>query len=608
MPDVAEKPVKKTVQWFGINWEPQFTELMASMRLFAMWDDWYARGWIRNVTTTRAECFWYIVSHFWGPTAPKPMERNPWAEKMVSELCANRIAAFSGCASSGKTTVLALWALISWMTKPDITKVIVTSTSIKGARNRIWGQIREFHNGAGYIDEKGKPVRLPSLGVVVDSIGIIRLDAKKDGRTASQMSTIELIAAEQSQEKEAVDKLIGIKNEYVLFVLDEATDLSPSVLTAAFGNLTSNKYFQLVALGNFKSISDTFGMLTTPVSGWSSLNVETYEWETVYNGQRGKCVRFDGTQSPNVLAGKNVWKGLYSVEKYEQDKLMGENTIEYWRFCRSFIVPANVSDRVYSESDFIRGDAFSIPRWSETPLTVCSLDPAFTTGGDKPIGVRGLFGQTVDGKTVLCIQEVKEFREDVTRKDMPFDFQVAQQWVAWCKEYGASPQNCAYDSTGAGISFGSVLQQMWSPSIYAVSFGGAPTSRPVSDSDPTPCKDAYMNRCAEIWFQGKEFVRAGQIKGITPEIVAELVERKRPDKERGSKSGVEPKRDMKGRMGKSPDRADSFLILVDLLRERHGWSAGRYGKGVESRDKEVEKWQKMADEVYDESALLVEAA
>lgn len=563
-----------------------------------------------GLNTHKSVHFWYIVEYFFGSTAPKPFHRNPWAEKMIWEYCDNKILSFSGCASSGKTTVAALWCLINWAVDPHNTKVIVTSTSIKGARNRIWGQIREFHAGAGYVDKKGVPRRLSMPGVIVDSVGIIRLDQKKDGATASQMSTIELVAAEQSQEKEAVDKFIGLKNENVICILDEAPDISPALLSAAFGNLNANKNFQLVALGNFKSISDTFGQISTPVKGWSSVNVETQEWETVYSGQRGKCVRFDGTKSPNVEAGKNVYPGLYSVEKFEKDLGMGENTVEYWRFCRSFLVPANVSDRVYSEADFINGGCFDGVKWKRDPIKISMLDPAFTSGGDNAIAIIAEFGESMDGKYIMAPLLVEQLKEDVTVKDMPFDFQIAHQWVNLSKSHGVSPFNAVFDRTGAGISFGSLIHQIWSPQVLGVGFGDAASDRPVSEADPTTCRERYANRVSELWFQGKEFVRAGQIKRLPISVSEELVARKRKDPEKNvsGKAAVEPKALMKARIGKSPDRADTFLMGVELLRERHGWTAGRFGKGLQLSQREEQDSARQFDEIYDESALLHEAA
>jgi hypothetical protein len=65
---------------------------------------------------------------------------------------------------------------------------------------------------------------------------------------------------------------------------------------------------------------------------------------------------------------------------------------------------------------------------------------------------------------------------------------------------------------------------------------------------------------------------------------------------------------MKLRTGKSPDKADSFLILVDLLRERHGWVAGRFGTAMQEHADAQDEFAKQAADVYDESAVLVAAA
>lgn len=588
------------VKLFGLNFPDGTTEFQAHRYAFANFDEAKRLG----AFTERHEHFWWLADYFYGPGSLRPFHNNPWAEKMAIEASREKILSVSGCASCGKTTFFGMWGMMVWSCDPKRTKVIVTSTSIKGARNRIWGQICELHRSASMRDKNGfKPVSM--VGKLVDSLGIIRLDMARDGMEGSQMSTIELIAAEQSQEKEAVDKLIGIKNERVLFILDEAPDLSPSVLSASFGNLSANPNFQLIALGNFKSITDTFGLISTPKNGWGSVNVDTMEWETEYNGQKGKCIRFDGTQSPNVVAGRNIWPGIYSVEKYEQDLRMGPNTVEYWRFCRSFVVPANISDRVYSESDFINGDSFGVADWKREPEMFTSLDPAFTAGGDRAVASFGKWGECTDGKTRLMLTEQVEIREDVTDTKTPFDFQIARQWMAMARERGIPPSNAAFDATGAGMSFGSIVSQIWSPQVFAMQFGGSPTDRVVSSSESTPCSEVYFNRVAEIWFQGKEFVRSGQIRGITSRLASELTERKRVDKDRRAR--VESKRDMKLRMNKSPDHADSFLIMVDLIRERRGWVAGDYGSGMRHMAKDGQDFAELADSVYSEDALLQDA-
>jgi hypothetical protein len=268
------------------------------------------------------------------------------------------------------------------------------------------------------------------------------------------------------------------------------------------------------------------------------------------------------------------------------------------------VVPANVSDRVYSESDFIRGKSTDVCRWKTEPIGVSSLDPAFSNGGDKAIATFGLFGEREDGVLTYQVTETVHLREDITKRHIPFDFQIAEQWMQQCRDRGVSPQNAGFDCTGSGMSFGSIVSQVWSPQVLGVAFGGSPTERTVNDSDDVKCCDAYANRVTEIWFQGKEFVRSGQIRGLPIYVIDELTERKRHKNERGTKAQVEPKREMKLRTGKSPDYADSFLIGIDLLRERHGWTAGGYGKAVAQSRTERNEFATTAADVYDENAVL----
>ncbi len=91
----------------------------------------------------KAENFWALVNMFWGKGSAKYFMRHPWAEKMVEELCKNRYLGLSGCESSGKTDMLAVWGIINWFVAPQDTMVLVTSTSLKESRKRIWGSIRE---------------------------------------------------------------------------------------------------------------------------------------------------------------------------------------------------------------------------------------------------------------------------------------------------------------------------------------------------------------------------------------------------------------------------------------------------------------------------------
>jgi len=49
--------------------------------------------------------------------------------------------------------------------------------------------------------------------------------------------------------------------------------------------------------------------------------------------------------------------------------------------------------------------------------------------------------------------------------------------------------------------------------VMGISFGGSASERPVFSHDPRPAHAHYGNRVTELWFCGREFMKAGQLKG-----------------------------------------------------------------------------------------------
>lgn len=76
---------------------------------------------------------------------------------------------------------------------------------------------------------------------------------------------------------------------------------------------------------------------------------------------------------------------------------------------------------------------------------------------------------------------------------------------------------------------------------------------------------------SELWYVGREFIRSGQLKGLQPDIVTEMVAR--TYEETGGVVRVESKDDMKLRTKKSPDIADSLFLTLHIARMRHGLSS-----------------------------------
>lgn len=532
----------------------------------AQYNDLYveARCFLRGGTLStgglsKAQHFKNLAKIMWGPKSKKPFVWHPWAEDMLEEACQQMWLYLSGAASVGKTDFMAVWGIVNWVCSPQHTLVLFTSTSLKEARQRVWGSVIQYYSA--YSDNKGKPI-LP--GKIIDSVGMIRT---VDGvNKYSDKCGIHLITGEKSKERENIGKLIGLKNKRVFLMGDELPELSPALVEAAKSNLLSNPQFQMIGAGNFKSIYDPFGTESEPEHGWSSVTPEHTRWKTK-NG--GVCLRFDGMKSPNIIEGHDKWPIYNSQTLKRQRESMGEHTAMFWRMCRSFPCPDADANRIYSDADFIRGAVHERVRWQSTPTRVASLDPAFATGGDKAIAYIGSYGISTEGKWTLQYDRRVEIREDIRKKDESRPLQVAKGFRDLCTTEHVAPENAAYDASGGGIVFGSLLGEIWSLKLLGVQFGGSASERPVSVKDKRPAKDAYVNRVTELWFGGVDFIHSGQIKGLSKEAAEELKER-RYDTVKGMtmRTRVEKKDEMKLRINRSPDDADSAVILLELCRAR----------------------------------------
>jgi hypothetical protein len=214
--------------------------------------------------------------------------------------------------------------------------------------------------------------------------------------------------------------------------------------------------------------------------------------------------------------------------------------------------------------------------WYNGFTRIAALDPAFTNGGDRSVVMLGKYGRDIDGRSVLQYDRYEYLQEDVTNKREPRNFQIARAFLDLLQKEGIALQHAAIDSTGAGNPFCDIVDHLsGSTEVLRVNFSGKASSRPVSETDGTPSCDKYANRVSEIWYSGHEFIRSGQLKGIMPALAKEMVARwVETVKGATMKLRVETKTDMKARIGFSPDIADSAFILLDLVRERLGATAG----------------------------------
>jgi hypothetical protein len=516
-----------------------------------------------------------ITSELWGDTnEDAQFVWHPWADKMLEESLTNKYVALCGSGSSGKSAFMAIWMLVNYIADPFNTLCVCTSTSIEGAKMRIWAAVQKYYNsiiGVSGVEAFSSIVSHPAPRIYT----IINGNKAEDRGVA-------LIASEQGAEGKKSGKMRGFKvgemdananprRGRFFLCLDEATDIHPTVLKTALSNLVKNPSFHALAAGNPVSYFDSFGVFCKPVDGWDTISVESERWETAIGGV---ALHFDSLKHPNYVLKENVWP-LESWEVIDDAiNKLDPNSLEFWRDFRGFWPPAGSVNTIYTEADLVSYGALKdYVEWeNEDAVEIfAGVDPSFTEGGDRCAVVIVKCGKDRDGKWMIKVESVHSVYPDSTQKEKPHDVAVAEKVYAICNAYEVATKNTAIDTSGGGSAWGSVYSIVTGKMDWVkVNFSGAATDRPVSSTDFTKSKDKYSNRVSEIWFSGKELLRNRQFAGVTPELSFEMTNRKyETSRSSGvnTKIRVEPKKEMKKRLNnKSPDLADAFFIALDAIR------------------------------------------
>jgi hypothetical protein len=481
---------------------------------------------------------------------------NPWTDGMIREFIGGweqkRFVGVAGCSSSGKSDAAALYVLMSYWSRPSETTAVLMSTSKQSARLRVWKSVEQLWAQAR---RKGCPGKLNPSEPVIKGLAHDGSESKNAG--------IFLYAAGKADAGEACDNLIGLKNPNILVVADEHPNLGDGILDAVWLNLTSNERVTFIGLGNPFLFSDPFSELCEPEGGWQSIDEHHKRWRTKY----GTAIRFNAEESPRITESDGE-KYFWQPDQAYCDRIAagkgGRNSRGYYRFVKAFWCPDGAGNSVYQESEFVLGGSMDLrePQWGGPPAVVVlsALDPAFTNGGDRACAMVAKVG-VVDGRAHLHLCHTRMLEEDSMEKGVPLSHQLVRQWRKVAFEWAVSPYHALMDGTGSGISFGHIVDAEWSAAVEKINFCSKPSRSAATFA--IGHSQEYYDKASELWIQPKTYLRAGQITGITPDLMKELASREyhRTD---GKRLRVESKKDHKVRNGgDSPDLADAFLMLVD---------------------------------------------
>lgn len=553
---------------YGMQWPDGTTDLDIELWCYAI----DARPEHTDGRLSRWDHFRNAVDILWnGPDSTRRVIWNKWTERMLKGMIYNRYTCLAGAGSSGKSDAAAVFCLVEWLSRPTLTLCIIMSTTIAGAKKRVWKSVNELWNS---LEHQWSLKGLQAPGKMIDSRNML-VGMDITGKWSEGVGLC-LVAADKDNEKEAAKKLKGLKapaegNGHLIAVADEATDLGDSVRVAMVGNLNTNPNFKGIFMGNPGSKLNPFGRVCEPSlpGGWNALHLGMEEWPTTL----GVVLSFDAHTSPRLTEpdGDSLYTWMPSRQAIDQmAREFGEDSVEYWAQVRGMFCPTGLERTVWSELELLNArDPVKPEDWDAPPREfVAALDPAFVTDGDRSPIVWGECGKVKGRKTLnilgfRIIAEAAGLSTDDHGNEVPLSVSenVINEFREHCRYHQVPPRNAGFDATGGGVSFGQWLHTKWSHQVQAIRFNEKPVERRADSQNE---HTVYRNRVTQLWVQPKALVRQGQIRGIPDEITEELCLRKWAANTTIASTCVESKRDMKKRTGKSPDLGDTFCILVEV--------------------------------------------
>lgn len=428
---------------------------------------------------------------------------------VMASVLANRYTAVPSAHDQGKTYSASLIAA-HWLSmhEPGDAFVVSTAPTFSQVRAILWREIGRAHAKGG----------LP--GRVNQTEWFIGDELVGYGRKPDDMD----MAAFQ-----------GIHARYVLVIIDEAGGVSKALFDAV-DTLVTNSDARVLAIGNPDDPGSHFAQICKPGSGW---NVQ----------------QIDGLRSPNFTAERVApypelvaYMAEHGIEPSTEeipdsvrplllDPLWVQERIERWGVESPLFV-----SKVRGQFPIDRSDGMVPWSWA----SACRQNSVQT--GDVELGIDVGAG----GDETVLRERVGMTAGRTWRFRDPDAMATVGQILSVV--YEIHPVKVKVDAIGIGHGIAGRLAEVCTElaiEVVAVNVG-------ESANDPK----RFVNRKSEIWWEiGRELSRqrAWDLSSVDDQTLTELCEHKFSYDSSG-RIKVEPKDEVRKRLGRSPDNADALLL------------------------------------------------
>lgn len=418
--------------------------------------------------------------------APTP---DAWQAQALQAFPGVRRLAMKACKGPGKTTLLSWLGLNFLATRPRC-KVPCTSITDANLKDGLWAEFKKWMDRSTLL----------SRAFRWQATRIVQVEHPETWFASARGW------AKDADPQAQADSLAGVHEDYLLWLLDECSEMPDGVVSAAEAALTSGKETKLAMAGN---CTRTEGPL------YRACVIDRKLWHVVtITGDPD-----DPMRSPRI----DIEEARLQIEKYGRDSYVVKVNI-------LGVFPDRQPDKLLDAADV----AEAMRR---------HVDKAVWGGMPKVIGVDvARFGD--DASKFFPRQgrmswKAKEFRGKRTTE-------LGDELIASIQKWGAH----AAMVDGTGIGTGTVdhcIGLGWGHIVHEVQFGAG-----ASDSA------RFENKRAEMYWKAAEWVKGGGSLPNDPVLAAELIAPVYWYDKKG-RICLEAKSEIKARLGRSPDDADAFV-------------------------------------------------
>lgn len=326
----------------------------------------------------------------------------------------------------------------------------------------------------------------------------------------------ELVAFGRTTSKDNEAAFQGVHNKYVLVILDEASGVHPKIWDAA-ESIASNRLSRILAIGNPDLPHSPLATACRVDSPYHVIHIGI-EHAPAMTGEAVPDGLLDYLISPEWAEDRRIEWGEESA--LYQAKVLGQ-------------FPTGAADpwRVISELH-AAACRYIEPAFDPDPVRVGGLDVG--AGGDRTVLVE---------RVNDAVGRIETFQERDPEA-------AAEKLEATIRTWGLSRVNV--DTIGVGWGLAGMLRKAFKNEGVVI--------ESVKFSDRSHYPKRFANIRAEAWWHGRELSRdrAWSLAQLDNDAIAELTMPRFTEK--NGKILIEPKEEVKERLGRSPDIADAVLL------------------------------------------------